>query len=233
MGRIVFGEEVIGKIDQVPGVCYVATKFFHIQHLPLYPIESYVVVEGTDTGKSFRGVEIPLEPRSVLMGYLRGWSALAAICCLVFGEMAVSTYYGLEAPYFFAMVAASLALIWLIIQARHWWFISHVIFALASITMYLDVWANAPRVLRLDQNNQRIDASRVRGSEDAIWLLAGNVFLFGYSLTRVGDKASAGRAKELTEVLGITSDDLQKFVDLETMTPITSQVDLSYVPSAE
>ncbi|QRN93605.1 hypothetical protein JRI60_31070 [Archangium violaceum] len=44
MGVSVRGTWLFGKVDVVPELGHVATKFFHINLVPLVPIESYFVV---------------------------------------------------------------------------------------------------------------------------------------------------------------------------------------------
>src|SRR5947209_3551118 len=72
------GERLFGKVDRVPGVCYVATMFAHINFLPLVPIRSYIVVEGTESSKEFRGRPIPLNLKSVFVAYGDAWSGASA-----------------------------------------------------------------------------------------------------------------------------------------------------------
>ena len=74
----IFGEKLYGKIYQVPGVCYVATVFFHLFFIPLGPSRSYVVLVGQTaprikpTSSGVRGIRIPISSRSIVLGYLRG-----------------------------------------------------------------------------------------------------------------------------------------------------------------
>jgi hypothetical protein len=60
-----------GKVDQVSGLFYVATSFVHFAFIPIEPLASYVVMEGTETGKDFRGVKIPLSYKSVILAWVR------------------------------------------------------------------------------------------------------------------------------------------------------------------
>jgi hypothetical protein len=48
---LIFGTRTFGKVDRVPGLFYVTTRFFHINFVPLIPLGSYVIFEGTDRGK--------------------------------------------------------------------------------------------------------------------------------------------------------------------------------------
>ena len=73
----VFGHRLYGKVDAIPGVGHVATKFFHIDYLPLVPTESWLVTQ--QSGKSWRGVKIPLSAKSVFVGWARAIAVLAGI----------------------------------------------------------------------------------------------------------------------------------------------------------
>jgi hypothetical protein len=71
------GASLYGKVDQVPGLFYVATKFFYVQFVPLIPLKSYVVPEGVDLRKGFTGFPIALSGKSVLFAWLRTGLVLA------------------------------------------------------------------------------------------------------------------------------------------------------------
>jgi len=80
---IVWGTRLFGGVDKVPGVCHVATKFFHIWYIPLVPTQSYVVIAGSETGKGWRGIPIDMSGKSVLAGYLRGAAIIAAVISII------------------------------------------------------------------------------------------------------------------------------------------------------
>jgi hypothetical protein len=87
---IIFGTRLFGKVDAVPGVFHVATKFFHLNFLPLIPTSSWVVLEGTQeqglTGSSWRGVELSsIRMSSVLMAWLRFGLFAIALASVVMG----------------------------------------------------------------------------------------------------------------------------------------------------
>jgi hypothetical protein len=63
---IVFGQQMYGKVDTVPGLCYVVTRFFHIWFIPLIPLGSYILIAGTD-----RGIPISPSVKSILIAWLR------------------------------------------------------------------------------------------------------------------------------------------------------------------
>ena len=67
---LVFGTQFYGKVDRVPGLFYVVTRFGHLWFIPLFPVESYLILDlPGETGK--RGKGIPMSGKSVLHGWLR------------------------------------------------------------------------------------------------------------------------------------------------------------------
>ena len=45
MAVVVFGSTLYGKVESVPGVCHVATRFLHFFFVPLFPTGSWLVVD--------------------------------------------------------------------------------------------------------------------------------------------------------------------------------------------
>ena len=73
----VFGHRLYGKVDAIPGIGHVATKFFHFDYVPLVPTESWLVT--AQSGKTWRGVKIPLSAKSVFVGWGRAAAILVAV----------------------------------------------------------------------------------------------------------------------------------------------------------
>lgn len=87
---IVFGSRLFGKVEEVPGLFHVATKFFHVNFVPLFPFESWIVVSGTQEhgvlGSSWRGFRLSsLRWGSALMGWLRCGLVVAALALFAGG----------------------------------------------------------------------------------------------------------------------------------------------------
>src|SRR5438874_13693924 len=74
---IVWGSKLMGKVDVVPGLFHVATKFGHIYYIPLIPTASFVVL--SQDGQGFRGVPIGLSIKSILLAWLRVALLIAAV----------------------------------------------------------------------------------------------------------------------------------------------------------
>ncbi len=71
---IVFGVRLFGKAEVVPGVFFIATRFFHVCFIPLLPMQSFVIVADGD------GAALPrLHWGSISMAWLRGLLALGAV----------------------------------------------------------------------------------------------------------------------------------------------------------
>jgi hypothetical protein len=78
---IYYGSSFFGKVDNVPGVFHVATKFGHIYYIPLVPSQSFLVLERTSSG--IRGVPIPFSWKSMLAAWLRASFIVIAVISLV------------------------------------------------------------------------------------------------------------------------------------------------------
>jgi hypothetical protein len=74
---IVWGTQMMGKVDAVPGVGHVATRFFYLQYVPLIPLETYLVFR--EVGGDIHGVRIAFSPKSILTAWLRTGCVVAAI----------------------------------------------------------------------------------------------------------------------------------------------------------
>jgi hypothetical protein len=77
-----FGQSLFGKVDQVPGLFHVATKFFHLDFFPLIPTGSYLVVEQSHTP---REIALPWKAKSILCAWLRLALMAGAACLSFFG----------------------------------------------------------------------------------------------------------------------------------------------------
>src|SRR5688572_788398 len=66
---IIWGVRFAGKVDAVPQVGHVATRFFHLYYVPLIPVGTFLVTDERDD--AFSGLPLPLSPKSILVGWLR------------------------------------------------------------------------------------------------------------------------------------------------------------------
>lgn len=98
---LITGTLMAGKVDSIPRIGYVSTRFFHLYYMPLIPLASYLVF--SEDGDEINGVPIPHHPKSILVGWLRGasWLTLVAapfIAVLALGDgdtLIASTALGL------------------------------------------------------------------------------------------------------------------------------------------
>src|SRR5882672_11329916 len=74
---VIYGSKLSGKVDAVPGLGFVATKFAHIYYVPLIPSQGWLVI--SQSGNTWRGVRIPMSAKSVFMGWARAIAVLAGI----------------------------------------------------------------------------------------------------------------------------------------------------------
>ena len=82
MRLLIQGKRFAGKVDQIPGVLYVATRFEHVYNVPLIPLGSYVILEESGEGGGLRGRKIELNYKSLLAAYGR-LALLVGGCALV------------------------------------------------------------------------------------------------------------------------------------------------------
>lgn len=102
------GKGLFGVVDQVPGVCHVATRFFYVSGIPLVPLDSWAVVEpkqvtsvrtlvetvggmATRSESEMRGVRVPFSFKSLAITYIRAilWPihGVTTALLLLFGLM--------------------------------------------------------------------------------------------------------------------------------------------------
>jgi len=109
----VFGTKFFGRIQYVPGLFYIATKFIHIFFLPLIPLGTYFVFEGSARHDYKGGKDqistlvkpVPFDIKSVLMAWLR---TVLVVAIVVSAVQAVSS--GLAGPATIVAIAAALLL---------------------------------------------------------------------------------------------------------------------------
>ena len=80
-----FGDDYYGKVDWVPGLFYVRTRFLHVWWFPLIPRESYLFLEQPDAAGNPVALPIPLRWQSVWFAWLRACVALLIVFFLFAG----------------------------------------------------------------------------------------------------------------------------------------------------
>lgn len=100
---VVFGSTLYGKVQVVPGVCHVATRFLHFFFVPLFPTGSWLVIHeqarashGVEGLKGIGAVKLPsMHWGSVGLGWLR-FFLLVALFVLA---LVIATKLGLDRPW--------------------------------------------------------------------------------------------------------------------------------------
>jgi hypothetical protein len=80
-----FGHRNYGKVDVVPDLCYVATRFFHVNFVPLIPLESSIILAGTEKADNIQGIKTSLSLKSILVAWFRAGLYFGMATILVFG----------------------------------------------------------------------------------------------------------------------------------------------------
>lgn len=77
---VVFGSTLYGKVESVPGVCHVATRFLHLFFIPLFPTGSWLVIEDSELAQGGAdNIRLPaMHWGSVGIAWLRFFLLLAA-----------------------------------------------------------------------------------------------------------------------------------------------------------
>jgi hypothetical protein len=85
---LIWGQRNYGQVDKVGDFCYVATQFGHLWFIPLIPIQTWIVIAGSESGNCFRGVQIPMSGKSILIAWLRAASIIAMPILLILSLVA-------------------------------------------------------------------------------------------------------------------------------------------------
>lgn len=192
---LLLGTELYGRVDRVPGVAYVVTRFVVWNRLPLFPIGGYLVVEGTEREDGgLRGWPIRLSLKSVLAGYVRPWClALAALCG---GGSGLMLFRLVGRP---GVSEATVAVVWLGLalgvaalyvhaKAGGWAQVAAHLVSLAAVSM-------------LDGSDNPRFPGQVATVRDL--LLVANGCLLPFGLTRFWNLAGPTRRRQLMTELGL------------------------------
>ena len=85
---IPYGTQNYGKIEQVSGILYVVTKFFHIGFIPLFPLKSFILFDKKSQYLHLGDIQIRLNLKSILVAYLRAALIVFGIMGSVYGASA-------------------------------------------------------------------------------------------------------------------------------------------------
>jgi len=155
---IAYGITTFGRVDIVPGLFSVATRFFHVSYVPLVPLGSYVVVDENEEG--IRGVRIPLSVKSYFLAWFQ---TLAIYATMIFGVAALFQLLfpsnRTKAVWCLAFAVGSFLLLWLS---------KHVFYASRMRALQLAAQVGYPaEIVGLVFEARRLSAERRREARDA------------------------------------------------------------------
>jgi hypothetical protein len=85
---IIAGSNTYGAVDNIPGLGYVATEFFHLYYLPVIPYRTQFIVRGDAGG--FVGGRLPLSTKSILTAWVRAASLIGLLILVLVGVLTLS-----------------------------------------------------------------------------------------------------------------------------------------------
>ncbi|QEL15290.1 hypothetical protein [Limnoglobus roseus] len=227
----VHGEHMYGYVDRVPGLCYVSTRFFHINFVPLIPLGSFVVLEGTEAEQGFQGKRIGFNAKSVLLGYFRGWVGLAVIvlfgyCAIQAGEIWSDGADALTRGLVICGLVAWYGCVWWALIASHKsWLIGWLLVLAGSAGYFAWDHENPPPQKPANFNPFRAAPPKVQQHREELptVLLYANGCLFALSVLRTFDKAGRSRAYALGELLGVGDEQMDAIWEKATGQPIPDE----------
>lgn len=86
---IIYGVRLYGKVHARGGQ-YIATRFFHVYFLPIFPVGSVCVVGEKEGRKGSQEMGVPLDFLSILAAYLRTWAPIVGLFQWLQGNLVLS-----------------------------------------------------------------------------------------------------------------------------------------------
>lgn len=81
---VIYGTRHYGQVDSHDGE-YAVTRFAHVYWLPLFPVGSAWITDGTND--DLRGHKVRISGRSIAAGYARVWGPIATIAAIATGGL--------------------------------------------------------------------------------------------------------------------------------------------------
>jgi hypothetical protein len=85
VSMMIIGDDYFGKVDSVPGLFFVKTRFLHCNCFPLVPRESYLFLDAKTDLSGYCGVKIPFGWKSLGIAWSRAVLAIAIAMSLFAG----------------------------------------------------------------------------------------------------------------------------------------------------
>lgn len=216
----VHGEHMYGYVDRVPGLCHVATQFFHINFVPLFPLGTYLILEGANPQQGPQGKRIPMSAKSVLLGYFRGWVGLGAI--VLFGYCAIQAGTilldgqpdGLIRGLVIAGLLAAYGCVWWAIIGSHKsWLLAWAVVLAATGGYFWWDHENPPPPKPANPFKAAMPKLLKEREEMPTFFLWAHGCLFALGVMRTFDTAGRLRSYELGEMLGLTEEQIDAIRD--------------------
>jgi hypothetical protein len=86
----------------------VATRFIHINFIPVIPLGSCIIVTGNSKAKDFQGTKTALSVKSILVAWFRAGLLALALCTTVIGFVVTTEFFENKA----ATPPLALAVVW-------------------------------------------------------------------------------------------------------------------------
>jgi hypothetical protein len=222
----VHGEHMYGYVDRVPGLCSVATQFFHINFVPLFPLGTYIVLEGASPQQGPQGKRIPMNAKSVLVGYFRGWVGLAAVGLFAYCAIQAGTILldgqpdGLVRGLVIAGLLAAYCCVWWAMLATHrsWLAAWGVVLAATGGYFWWD-HANPPPPKPANPFKAVMPKLLKEREELPTFLAWAHGCLFALCAMRTFDTAGRLRAYDLGEMLGLTEEQIDEIRESQSPQP--------------
>ncbi len=216
----VHGERLYGYVDRVPGLFFVASKFFHFNFVPIFPLGSFLVLEKSLQNGPKTEIRIPMSWKSVFVGYFRGWVGLITFILFIIAGGEIHGLIKSEKPpqgilvlVFVCAAIIGLSIFWTVIGWNRTWIITWGI-VLAASGAYLYWESTLPPPPKQANPFKPEPRGGLRQREKANqFVLTANACLLALSVLRQLDRASLRRTRELCERLGWESEQIDALMD--------------------
>jgi hypothetical protein len=86
----ILSHSYFGRVDSVPGLFHVETRFLHIWWFPVIPLDSHVFLDARYSFHGHRRQRIPMRWKSVWVAWSRAFSLLAVFALICAGAMCLA-----------------------------------------------------------------------------------------------------------------------------------------------
>jgi hypothetical protein len=87
-----FGLRLFGRVDAVPGRFHVATEFYHVQFIPIVPMQTWLIT--SENGNGWEGIKLPLCRKSVAVAWVRAACVVTAFFAAIWALVEAARPFG-------------------------------------------------------------------------------------------------------------------------------------------